>query len=185
MAVIAMSEPGYATPKPPRRAVVDGPIVRIEDGYAREVAVPPLTLTGVVAAAGVTQLLSQLLAAVLRTGGSPAGRGWKDLRKGPEYLVTPVLVRHVDGSEVELEMHGHTAPGALRQGDLIRAEVRRQRRRDLPPRLHRIENYSTGRTLRPRGHTLWTHLGTPLLLQALVGVALVALFVLCAVGAFG
>jgi hypothetical protein len=173
--------------RPPRRAIIDGPVVDIEAGYAREVTVPPLILSGVVAAAGITQFAGRLLARLVRAdaGTGSAARGWKDLRKGPEFLVTPVQVRHVDGSVVDLEIHGHTAPGALRTGDLIRAEVRRQRRRDLPPRVHRIENYSTGRTLRPRGHTLWTHLGTPLLLQAVVGAVLVATFVLCALGAFG
>src|SRR5262249_33946253 len=125
-------------------------------------------------------------ASVLRsaTGADGAGgrRGWRSLSKGPELLVTPVLVRDAEQRLVPLEIHGHFSANALVAGDRIRAEVRWPTDQVLPPRAMRIENLTTGQTLTPRGATLWSHLGAGILLQGVAGLALLATLASCLLG---
>jgi hypothetical protein len=157
-------------------------VAKIESSYPRQVQVPSPVLAVVLVAAGTVRALGQLLARVVGSSRPGAGPSWKDLRKGPEFLVTPVLIRDLDQHLVPLEIHGHMSTGALVDTDRIRAEVRYSRDPSLPPRAVRIENLSTGRTLVPRGASLWSHLGLGLMLQALLGAALIALTVLCFTG---
>ncbi|MBO0867132.1 MAG: hypothetical protein J2P15_01070 [Micromonosporaceae bacterium] len=166
------------TDQPP---VIHGLVAKIESGYGREVKVPPPLLALIVAPG----LPVRAAASVLRsaTGADPAGRrGWRSLRQGPEFLVTPVLVRDAEQRLVPLEIHGHFSAGALAPGDRIRVEVRWPADPVLPPRAMRIENLTTGRMLTPRGATLWSHLGPGILLQAVLGLALLAMVAACLLG---
>src|SRR5205823_12624917 len=98
-------------------------------------------------------------------------RPLKSLRKGPEYLVTPLWVRDADDSLVEV--HGHVSRSALLRTDRIRTVASRPKG-DLPLVAGPIENLTTGRLLRPRRATLVSHLGVALILQAVLGVLLIA-----------
>jgi hypothetical protein len=157
---------------------VTGVVVDVEPEYPREVGTGWHILLPVLLAAGVARLLAVLIATVLRRGGSSGGgarRSLKDLRRGPEFLVTEFTVRTDDGTLVELEIHGHLATSALLPRDRVRAWVRRQRRSDLPPRAYRLHNYTSGRSHGPPTQTMWMHLGPPLLLQAFLGLTIIAL----------
>ncbi len=165
-------------PNLPKEAVISGQVVKIEDGYARAVAVGKALVAVVLAGATVARLVILLLAAVLRTqsaGGD--GRGWKALRKGPEFLVTPVWIRDTDGLLVEVEVQGYLSGRLLRRRDRVRVTARRQDGRHLPLRAHRIVNLTIGQVFVPRRPTLWTHLGFGLLLQAVFGLLVVATLV--------
>jgi hypothetical protein len=116
--------------------------------------------------------------------GGGRARRWKELRKGPEYLVTPVRVRDGRGRVFELEIHGYLSANALRLGDQVRARVRYQSE-DLPPRVYHVANLTTGQVLEPRAPTLWSHLGPDTVLQAALGVVLVVVAGLCAWGLLG
>ncbi|HKT06239.1 MAG TPA: hypothetical protein VJT31_42580 [Rugosimonospora sp.] len=165
-----------------RQEIAYGRVAKIESSYPRQVAVPPPILLVVLLAASLVRTFGRMLASLL--GGSPGGSapGWKALRKGPEFLVTPVLVRDPDNRLVPVEIHGHMSGSALIVGDRVRARLRWYRDASLPPRAVDIENLTTGRMLRPRGATLWSHLGIGLLLQALLGLVLFGLTVFCLVG---
>jgi hypothetical protein len=140
-------------------------------------------LAVVLVAAAVVRTAGRLLGSLLGTGRSGAAApGWKALRKGPEFLVTPVLVRDADNQLVPVEIHGHMSTSALVLRDRIRAELHWSRNTSLPPRAVRIENLTTGRMLRPRGATLWSHLGVGLMAQAMLGGVLMALSLLCLLG---
>jgi hypothetical protein len=168
-----------ATGSAPRTAPspeITGVVVTVEPAYPREVGIGWHIILPVLAAAGVTQLLMLLIATITRSGGSGGGqRSVGQLRKGPEFLVTEFTVRQDDGTLVELEIHGHLAKSALLPGDRVRAWVRRQRRRDLPPRAHRLHNNTSGRVHRPHAPTKWSHIGMPLLPQAFLGLTIVLL----------
>lgn len=172
-------------PEPiPRRHMLYGWVVRIDEAYGRDVRVSPHLVAGVVGATAVARTASRLLAAVVR---APVKRGpvrkWKDLRKGPEFQVTQVWLTDADGIIEPFEIHGHVSQGALVPRDRVRVAVRRQRDPYQPPRAVEIENLSTGRTLRPRGATVWSHFGPSLIIQALVGLALLAVVLVGIVGA--
>jgi hypothetical protein len=160
-----------------------GRITEVEESYAREVAVPPIVLFPTILAALAVDLIGLLISAILRTGVPTARRPVKTLRKGPEYMVTPVWVRDADDSLVEVEVHGHLNGTALLRRDRIRTVTRRQRG-DLPLLAGSIENLTTGRVLRPRRATLMTHLGLGLLLQAVLGALLIGAIVAWWLGAF-
>ena len=169
----------------PSGPIVTGRVVRLVDGYAREVKVRRPVLVAVLAAAGITRLVGGLLAALLpgKRIGPGTRRRWKELRQGPEFLVTPLRVRNTDGVLCEMEIHGHFPQSAIHPGDRIQARVRRQPDPDLPPRVHRLVNLTTGQSLHPRTATVWSHLGPALLLQAVLGLALVAAVTSCTVAA--
>ncbi|WFF04964.1 hypothetical protein O7622_18050 [Micromonospora sp. WMMD1076] len=155
----------------PTERVVTGRLVRLMEGYAREVRVGQPALVAVLTAAGVVGLLLKVVRALLSSGGG-ARRSFKELKKGPEFLVTPVRVRDATGRLVEVEMHGHLPQSALHPGDHVQLTLRAQRDEDLPPRIERIVNLTTGQLLTPRTATLWSHLGPALLLQAMLGAVL-------------
>ncbi|WP_197673992.1 hypothetical protein [Micromonospora narathiwatensis] len=153
----------------PTERIVTGRLLRFMEGYPREVRVGQPVLLAVLTAAGVVRLLTR----VLRSGGGGGGRRFKELKKGPEYLVTPVRLRDTADRLLEVELHGHLPQSALHPGDHVQLTLRPQRDADLPQRIERIVNLTTGQLLTPRTATVWSHLGPPLLLQAALGVLLV------------
>jgi hypothetical protein len=152
-------------------------VVTVEPSYPRDTGIGWHILVPILVTAGVARLLWLLAAVLLREGKSSGGgqRSLKELRRGPEFLVTEFTVRRDDGSLVELEIHGHLAKSALMPRDRIRAQVRQQRRRDLPLRAHRVQNDTSGRTHRLYAPTKWSHLGPALLLQAFLGLMIIVL----------
>jgi hypothetical protein len=177
-----MSGARLRQPRPYRPEIVYGRVANIQPAYPREVRVPPPVLAVVLLTASVVRVAGRLLGALLGSGSRAAAPGWKALRKGPEFLVTPVLVRDAADQLVPVEIHGHMTGSALVEHDRVRARLHWHRDASLPPRAVRIENLTTGRMLRPRGATLWSHLGVGLILQALLGTALLGLTLLCLVG---
>ncbi|MFL6112667.1 MAG: hypothetical protein ACJ786_15135 [Catenulispora sp.] len=148
--------------------VITGRFAGYQTSYTREVKVGQPVLTLVFLAAGVAQLLGSLL----RMRG--ARRGFKELKKGPEFLVTPLRVRDDLGQTYEVEMHGHLPQSALHRGDLIQLTTRPQKDARLPVRLLQVVNLTTMQPLTPRIPTMWSHLGPALLLQAVIGFLVVA-----------
>src|SRR2546429_5865454 len=136
-----MTSPPQASVKVPVRRVVMGRITEVEESYAREVAIPPIVLFPVVVAAFAVDVVALLLSTVLRIRIPSARRPLKALRKGPEYMVTPIWVRDADDSLVELEVHGHLNRSALIRNDRIRT-VARQQNGDPPPLAGPIANLS-------------------------------------------
>ncbi|WJK39053.1 hypothetical protein O7608_21515 [Solwaraspora sp. WMMA2056] len=156
--------------------IITGHVVRLEGGYSRPIKVGQPILIGVLAAAGVPRVLGAALA-TLRLAGSgstAARRKWKQLRTGPEFLVTPLHIRDTSGVLCEMEIHGHVPQSALDPSDHVQVTVRRQKDPELPPRVERIVNLTTGQFLTPRTPTVWSHLGPALLFQAFLGVLVVA-----------
>jgi hypothetical protein len=152
--------------------VVTGQLVEIDEGYPREVAVPRFLVLSMFWIGAVVRVVSSAL-----PGGGRARR-WKELRKGPEYLVRPVRVRDGRGRLYELEIQGYLSANALRLGDQVRIRVRHQSE-DLPRRAYHIANLTTGQVLEPRAPTLWSHLGPDTVLQAALGLVLVLVLGLC------
>ncbi|MFR9776884.1 hypothetical protein ACL02O_12590 [Micromonospora sp. MS34] len=165
----------------PTERIVTGRLVRLMEGYAREVRVGQPVLVTVLTAAGLAGLLMRALRALLSSGGGGARRSFKELKKGPEFLVTPVRVRDATDRLLEMELHGHLPQSALHPGDHVQLTLRPQRDADLPPRIERIVNLTTGQLLTPRTATVWSHLGPPLLLQAALGALLVLGIAACSV----
>lgn len=159
--------------------VITGRFVAFRPSYTREVKVGQPALMAVLIAAGVTQAIGALILSLLRTGSARRGtrRTFADLKKGPEFLVTPVRLRDEYGQLYEVEMHGHLAQSALHPGDLVQVVTRPQKDRDLPVKLLRMVNLTTLQPLHPHIPTMWSHLGPGLLIQAIMGVvvALVAM----------
>lgn len=143
--------------------IITGRFVGFQTSYTREVRVGRPLAVVVFLTAG----LAQLLAAVLRM--RPARRSLKDLRKGPEFLVTPVRLRDDLGQTYEIEMHGQLPQSALHRGDLIQVRTQPQADPTLPVRLLQVVNLTTMQPLTPRIPTQWSHLGPALLIQATVG----------------
>ncbi|MEU9509989.1 hypothetical protein AB0D32_27335 [Micromonospora sp. NPDC048170] len=161
----------------PTDRIVTGRILRLMDGYPREVRIGQPVLVAVLVAAGVAGLLMALVRSLLSASSGAARRRFKDLKKGPEYLVTPVRLRDTAGQLCEVELHGHLPQSALHPADHVQLTLRRQGDPDLPPKIERIVNLTTGQLLTPRTATLWSHLGPPLLLQAMLGAVLVTALV--------
>jgi hypothetical protein len=166
--------------------VIVGEIVEVEETYLRERPVGLPILAGLLTAAGIARAGVLLVSTVLRRGAAAgaARRSFKELRKGPEIPVTPLLVRDTAGFVVELEVLGYVSPNTFIAHDRIAATVLPQKAADLPPRAARIENLTSGRTFAPHPPTLLGHLGPALLLQAIVGAILGVLLVACLLGAF-
>ncbi|GAA3761659.1 hypothetical protein GCM10022225_54250 [Plantactinospora mayteni] len=158
--------------------VITGHVVRLMEGYSREVRVGQPVLVAVLGTAAVVRVVLALFASMLRAGaGAGARRKWKELRKGPEFLVTPLRLRDGSGVLCEMEIHGHLPQSALEPADHVQVTVRSQKDAGLAPRVERIVNLTTGQLLTPRTPTLWSHLGPALLLQAAVGLLLIGALV--------
>jgi hypothetical protein len=151
--------------------IISGRFVRYGDSYTREVKVGQPILVAVLVAAGLTQAIAALILSMLRagTGARSARRRFKDLKKGPEFLVTPVRLRDELGQTYEVEMHGHLAQSALQRGDLVQVTTRPQKDPDLPVKMLHVVNLTTLQPLTPHIPTMWSHLGPGLLLQAILG----------------
>lgn len=152
--------------------VITGRFLGYRATYTREVRIgQPLVLAVFVSAS-----LIHVVAALLRRGGGSARRKFKDLKKGPEFLVTEVRIRDDLDQLYEVEMHGHLPVSALHRGDHIQVTTRPQADPELPVKLVRMVNLTTWQPLTPRIPTMWSHLGPALLIQAGLGltVALVA-----------
>ncbi|MFF4879940.1 hypothetical protein [Micromonospora sp. NPDC000668] len=159
----------------PTDRIVTGRLIRLLDGYTREVRIGQPVLVAVLAAAAFARLPALLLRSLFSAGGGGGTRRrWKELKQGPEYLVTPVRLRNTAGQLCEVELHGHLPQSALHPADHVQLTLRPQRDPELPPRIERIVNLTTGQLLTPRTATLWSHLGPPLLLQAVLGALLLA-----------
>jgi hypothetical protein len=149
--------------------VITGRFAGYQASYTREVRVGQPLLVLVFLTAGIAQLLASLI----RMGS--ARRSFKELKKGPEFLVTPLRVRDDLGQTYEVEMHGHLPQSALHRGDLVQLRTCHQKDTRLPVRLVQVVNLTTMQPLTPRIPTLWSHLGPALLLQAVIGVALASI----------
>ena len=154
--------------------VITGRFLGFRASYTREVKIDQPLLVAVLVTASVAQALGALLLALLRSGGAGNRRRFKDLKKGPEYLVTPVRLRDDLGQIYEVEMHGQLPQSALHRGDLVQLRTRPQKDPDLPVRLEQVVNLTTLQPLTPRIPTLWSHLGPGLLIQAVLGLAVAA-----------
>ncbi|MCI4061054.1 hypothetical protein MRQ36_00110 [Micromonospora sp. R77] len=163
----------------PTERIVTGRVLRLLEGYPREVRVGQPVLVAVLTAAGVVGLLMLLVRSLLTNVGGGARRSFKELKKGPEFLVTPVRLRDRAERLVEVELHGHLPQSALHPGDHVQVTLRPQPDADLPPKIERIVNLTTGQLLTPRTATVWSHLGPALLLQATLGALL-----LCGIAAW-
>jgi hypothetical protein len=178
-----MTSPPRTPVKVPNRRVVMGQVVEVEESYAREVGVPPAVLVPLLLAAFAVDLVGLLVAAIFRVGMPTARRPFRSLRKGPEYMVTPVWVRDFDESLVEVEVHGHLNRSAVVRKDRIRTVTRRQTG-DLPLLAGPIENLTTSRVVRPSRATLMSHLGVGLIIQAVLGALLIGFVATAVLGAF-
>jgi hypothetical protein len=150
--------------------VITGRFLGFGTPYTREVKVGQPVLLAVLIAAG----FAAAVLAALRSGGRGARRRFKDLKKGPEYLVTPVRLRDDLGQTYEVEMHGHLPQSALHRRDLIQVATAPQKDPTLPVKLLRVVNLTTLQPFTPRVPTLWSHLGPGLLIQAVLGLTVAA-----------
>jgi hypothetical protein len=146
--------------------VITGRFAGYQAAYTREVRVGQPLLIVVFVAAGIAQMIGSLLR--MRAN----RRSFKELKKGPEFLVTPVRVRDDLGQTYEVEMHGHLPQSALHRGDLIQVRTAPQKDPRLPVKLVQVVNLTTMQPLTPRIPTMMSHLGPALLLQAIVGAGL-------------
>jgi hypothetical protein len=150
--------------------VITGRFLGFGTPYTREVKVGQPVLLAVLIAAG----FAAVVLAALRSGGRGARRRFKELKKGPEYLVTPVRLRDDLGQTYEVEMHGHLPQSALHRHDLIQVTTAPQKDPTLPVKLLRVVNLTTLQPFTPRIPTLWSHLGPGLLIQAVLGLTVAA-----------
>ncbi|HEX5200022.1 hypothetical protein ACFQS1_11810 [Paractinoplanes rhizophilus] len=151
--------------------VITGRFAGFQASYTREVKVGQPLLILVFLAASVGRLLGSLLRM------RPGRRSFKELKKGPEFLVTPLRVRDDLGQTYEVEMHGHLPQSALHRGDLVQLTTRPQKDERLPVRLIQVVNLTTMQPLTPRIPTTWSHLGPALLLQAIAGLLVILVVV--------
>lgn len=148
--------------------VITGRFAGFRTAYTREVRIGQPALMAVFLAASVIHLIG----GILRMKASH--RSFKELKKGPEFLVTPVRVRDDLGQTYEVEMHGQLPQSALHRGDLVQLTTAPQKDSTLPVRLVRLVNLTTMQPLTPRIPTMWSHLGPALLIQAVLGIVVVA-----------
>jgi hypothetical protein len=144
--------------------IITGRFVGFQTSYTREVRIGGPVAVAVFLTAGIAQLLASLFRM------KPARRSLKELRKGPEFLVTPVRLRDDLGQTYEIEMHGQLPQSALHRGDLVQVRTQPQADPQLPVRLVQVVNLTTMQPLTPRIPTQWSHMGPVMLLQAAVGV---------------
>jgi hypothetical protein len=148
--------------------VITGRFAGYQTSYTREVKVGQPLLVLLFLTAGI----GRMIGALIRMRG-PA-RSFKELKKGPEFLVTPVRLRDDLGQVYEIEMHGHLPQSALYRGDLVQVTTRPQKDPALPVKLMQVINLTTMQPLTPRIPTQWSHLGPALFLQAILGVAVLS-----------
>ncbi|MEV6300364.1 hypothetical protein AB0M02_13245 [Actinoplanes sp. NPDC051861] len=147
--------------------IITGRFLGFQASYTREVQVGRPLAMAVFVAAGVAQMIASLLRM------NPARRTLKELRKGPEFLVTPVRLRDDLGQTYEVEMHGQLPQSALHRGDLVQLRTQPQADHTLPVKMMQVVNLTTMQPLTPRIPTRWSHIGPALLLQAAAGVTII------------
>jgi len=158
--------------------VITGRFAGFQTSYTREVKIGQPVLLVVFVAAGLAHAIGSLLIALVRSGSKGgARRKLKDLKKGPEFLVTPLRVRDDLGQVYEVEMHGQLPQSALHRGDLVQLRTEPQKDPKMAVRLQQVINLTTLQPFSPRIPTMWSHLGPALILQAVAGVTAVALIV--------
>jgi len=153
--------------------VITGRFVGFETAYTREVKIGQPVLLAVFVAASIMHAIG----AALRRSGGDGRRKLKDLKKGPEFLVTPVRLRDDLGQVYEVEMHGHLPQSALHRGDLVQVRTVAQKDPKMAVKLQQVINLTTLQPFTPRIPTMWSHLGPALLLQATAGAVVAALIV--------
>ncbi|GLY00089.1 MULTISPECIES: hypothetical protein [Actinoplanes] len=146
--------------------IITGRFLGFQASYTREVQVGRPLAVAVFIAAGIAQMVGALLRM------KPARRTLKELRKGPEFLVTPVRLRDDLGQTYEIEMHGQLPQSALHRGDLVQVRTQPQADPTLPVKLMQVVNLTTMQPLTPRIPTRWSHLGPVLLMQATLGLVI-------------
>jgi hypothetical protein len=149
--------------------VITGRFVGFQTSYTREVKIGQPVLLVVFVAAGIARAIG----ALLRSGGG-GRRKLKDLKKGPEFLVTPVRLRDDLGQLYEVEMHGQLPQSALHRGDLVQVRTRPQKDPKMAVKLDQVINLTTLQPFTPRIPTMWSHFGPALLIEATAGVAVAA-----------
>jgi hypothetical protein len=154
--------------------IITGRFTGFQTSYTRNVKVAQPFLLAVLVAASFSAAVVAVAVALLRSGGRGARRKFRDLKKGPEYLVTPVRVRDDLGQTYEVELHGLLPQSTLHRGDLVQLTTRPQTDPTLPVKLLRLINLTTMQPLTPRIPTLWSHLGPGLLIQAVLGLVVAA-----------
>jgi hypothetical protein len=154
--------------------LITGRFLGFGPSYTRQVKVGQPILLAVLVSAAIAYALVAVALAVLRSGGRGARRRFKELKKGPEYLVTPVRLRDDLGQTYEIEMHGLLPQSALHRGDLVQVATAPQKDPVLPVKMLRVLNLTTMQPLSPRIPTLWSHLGPGLLIQAVLGLTVAA-----------
>jgi hypothetical protein len=154
--------------------VITGRFLGYQTAYTREVKIGQPVLLAVFVAASIAHGIG---AAMRRGGGSGGRRRFKDLKKGPEFLVTPLRLRDDLGQVYEVELHGHLPQSALHRGDLVQVRTVAQKDPKMAVKLQQIINLTTLQPFTPRIPTMWSHLGPALLLQATAGAAVAALLV--------
>ena len=155
--------------------VITGRFLGFRPSYTREVKVGQPILVAVFVTAAIAQAIGALILALLRSGGGGARRKFKELKKGPEYLVTPVRLRDDLGQTYEVEMHGQLPQSALHRGDLVQVRTRPQKDPKMAVRLAQLINLTTLQPFTPRIPTMWSHFGPALLIQATAGLVVAAL----------
>ena len=157
--------------------VITGRFVGFGTAYTREVKIGQPLVLAVFVTATITHALVAVVLSALRGGGHGARRKLRELKKGPEFLVTPVRLRDDLGQIYEAEMHGHLPQSALHRGDLVQVRTRPQKDPKMMVQLDQVLNLTTMQPFTPRIPTMWSHLGPALLIQAVAGAAFAALIV--------
>ncbi|GAB7042131.1 MULTISPECIES: hypothetical protein [Catenuloplanes] len=159
--------------------VVTGRFLNYLAGYTRELKVDQPILMLVFVAATTAQLVGTALLSLVRgaAGSGATRRKFKELKKGPEFLVTPMRIRGDDGQLYEMELHGHVGQSTILRQDHIQVRVRPQKDPQLQPRVERIVNITTQQVIVPHPPTIWSHLGPGMLLQAAAGLVIIGLAV--------
>src|SRR3569833_1083144 len=123
--------------------LITGRFLGFGPSYTRQVRVGQPILLAVLVSAAIAYALVAVALAVLRSGGRGARRKFKELKKGPEYLVTPVRLRDDLGQKYEIEMHGQLPQSALHRGDLVQVRTVLQKDPTLPVKLLQVVNLTT------------------------------------------
>jgi hypothetical protein len=150
--------------------VITGRFAGYRTSYTREVKVGGPLLVAVFLAARVAQAIGTMMLAVLRAQPASGRRSFKELRKKPEYLVTPLRLRDSIGQVYEVELHGQLPQSALHRGDAVQVTTRAQQDPKQAVKVVRLVNLTTLQPYTPRIPTMWSHLGPALLVQAVLGV---------------
>src|SRR5690348_5205429 len=101
--------------------IITGRFAGFRASYTRPVRIGQPLVMAVFLASSVFHLIGSLLR--MKAG----RRSFKELKKGPEFLVTPVRLRDDLGQTYEVEMHGQLPQSALRRGDLVQVTTTPQK----------------------------------------------------------